>query len=103
MSIVYSDEEQKIVGEGTAAAALLDNPIFLTAIEAIRAQCAEAILTSLPADVQGREDAYSLSRALSAVTAELGALASAAEAVEAQAQANTEYDVQPEADDETDY
>jgi len=73
--LVLTDEEEKAVGEGEAAAALLDSPIFLTAIERVRAQCAEQILTSPPDAQKVRERLYNLSRGLSAVTEELHAIA----------------------------
>lgn len=87
---VLSQEEQDAVDEGETARLLLDNPAFLRAIEAVRAQCAEAILSSPPAASQQREDAYHLSRGLSAVTAELTALAARAEQVLAEAEIHTE-------------
>ncbi|WP_375272851.1 hypothetical protein [Sphingomonas sp.] len=89
-NLVLSADEQDIVEEGEAANLLLNNPLFLRAIEAVRAQCAEAILTSEPGAKQAREDAYNLSRGLSAVTAELAALAARAEQVLAEAEAQTE-------------
>lgn len=89
---VFTDEEQQAVDEGEAARSLLANPVFLTAIEAVRAQCAEGILTSEPPAREAREDAYNLSRALSAVTAELKALEARAEIILAQAEAQAEDD-----------
>ncbi len=94
VTLVLSDEEQEIVDQGDAARVLLDNPVFLKAIEAVRAQCAEAILTSDPAAKEAREDAYHLSRGLSAITVELDALAARAEQVLAQAEALSEDDHQ---------
>ena len=88
--VVLTDREQEIVEQGEAARFLLDNPLFLQAIEAIRAQCAEAILRSEPQAVQAREDAYHLSRGLSAVTAELTAISAAGEQLLATAEAQTE-------------
>jgi hypothetical protein len=95
-AIVLSDAEQQAVEEGEAARFLLDSPAFLTAIEAVRAECAEAILTSNPQDRQGREDAYNLSRGLSAVTVRLTDLAARAEGILAEAEANTEQPDQAE-------
>lgn len=88
--VVLTDQEHEIVEKGEAARFLLDNPLFLTAIEAVRAQCAEGILTSPPQAVQAREDAYNLSRGLSAITAELTAIAAAGEQLLATAEAQTE-------------
>lgn len=78
---LLSEEEERKVQEGQAAAALLDSPVFLLAIERVRAQCAESILTSPPEHSANRERLYHLSRGLSAVTEELTALAAAAEAI----------------------
>lgn len=89
-NIVLTAEEQDAVEQGEAASLLLDHPQFLRAIEAVRQQCAEAILTSEPAAKQAREDAYNLSRGLSAVTAELAALAAQGEQILAEAEAQTE-------------
>jgi hypothetical protein len=69
--IVLSDEEELIVEEGAAAQALLDNPAFLKVIERVRQQCADAILASKPEAAAEREQAYNLSRGLSAITEEL--------------------------------
>ncbi|WP_066764062.1 hypothetical protein [Sphingobium sp. CCH11-B1] len=88
--LVLTDEEQQAVDEGEAAGSLLANPVFLTAIEAVRAQCAEGILTSEPSAREAREDAYNLSRGLSAVTVELRALKARAETILAQAEAQAE-------------
>lgn len=88
-NLVLSDEEQRTIEEGEAARLLLDNPAFLTAIEAVRQQCAEAILTSAPQDLTVREGAYNLSRGLSAITAELTALAARAEQMLAEAESQT--------------
>jgi hypothetical protein len=74
--IVLSEEDERKVQEGTAAAALLDSPIFLLAIERVRSQCAEKILESAPEAQADRERLYNLSRGLSAVTEELLAIAS---------------------------
>ena len=74
--LVLTDEEERIIQEGEDAQSLLDAPVFLAAIERVRNQCAEAILTSAPDKRREREDAYNLSRGLSAVTAELVAMAS---------------------------
>lgn len=88
--VVLTDREQEIVEQGEAARFLLDNPLFLQAIETVRAQCAEAILTSPPADREAREDAYQLSRGLSAITAELTAISAAGEQLLATAEAQTD-------------
>jgi hypothetical protein len=88
--VLLSDEETQAVEEGEAARFLLDNPAFLRAIEKVRQDCAEAILTSPPENRRGREDAYHLSRGLSAITAELSALAAKAEQILAEAEAQTE-------------
>lgn len=89
-NLVLSDEDQETVDLGDASRVLLDNPSFLKAVEAIRAQCAEAILTSEPNAIEAREAAYTLSRGLSAVTAELALYQSRAESIIAQALAQTE-------------
>lgn len=77
--ILLSEEEERQVEEGIAAQCLLDNPAFLLAIERVRQQCAEAILTSSPAQTAEREQAYNLSRGLSAVTVELQTIAALGE------------------------
>lgn len=82
-SAVLSDEEQAAVDQGEAASFLLENPLFLAAVEAVRSDCAEAILRSLPAAKAEREDAYHLSRALSAVTVALQDLSARGEAISA--------------------
>lgn len=94
---VFTDEEQQALEEGEAARSLLDSPVFLQAIEAVRAQCAEAILTSDPAAKQAREDAYNLSRALSAVTVELETLQTRAETIQARVEALADEEHQPDA------
>lgn len=81
ISEVLTDEEQATVDEGEAASFLLENPLFLKAIEAIRRDCAEAILTSPPDATKGREETYHLARALSAITQELTGLSAAGEAI----------------------
>jgi len=95
---VFTDEEQQALDEGEAARHLLTSPLFLTAIEKVRKDCAEVILTSDPAASLIRESAYHLSRGLSAVTVELDALAARAEAILAQAETHT-LEVHPDADD----
>lgn len=82
--LVITDEEQAALEEGEAARFLLTQPLFLQAIETVREDCSEAILRSPPEAKQAREDAYNLSRALSAVTLALDALAARAEAITAQ-------------------
>lgn len=69
--LILSEEEEQQVQEGEAAGLLLDSPAFLLAVERIRAQCAEGILTSPPEAAAERERLYNLSRGLSAVTEEL--------------------------------
>lgn len=81
LSTVLSDEEQAAVDQGEAASFLLENPLFLAAIEAVRSDCAEAILGSAPSAQEAREDAYHLSRALSAVTVALADLSARGEAI----------------------
>lgn len=98
-NVVLSSEEQDIIEEGEAARFLLDNPMFLKAIEAVRARCAEAILTSDPTAREAREDAYNLSRGLSAITVELADLAARGEQILATAEAQTEDFVQDCPDD----
>jgi hypothetical protein len=68
---VLSDEDERIVEEGSEAQALLDNPMFIAVIERVRQQCADAILRSDPNQVAQREQSYNLSRGLSAITEEL--------------------------------
>lgn len=69
--LVLTEEEERQVQEGEAAATLLDTSAFLLAIERVRADCAEGILTSRPEQAPERERLYNLSRGLSAVTEEL--------------------------------
>jgi hypothetical protein len=69
--LILTEEEEREVQEGEAAGLLLDSPSFLLAIERIRRDCAEGILTSPPGQPQVREDLYNLSRGLSAVTEQL--------------------------------
>src|SRR3546814_20136434 len=69
--LILTEEEERAVEEGYAAQALLDNPVFLVAIERIRGECAEGILTSPPDHQAAREDLYNLSRGLTAVTQKL--------------------------------
>jgi hypothetical protein len=97
-NLVLSDEEQETVEQGEAASFLLANPLFLRAIDAVRAQCAEAILTSDPQAPQVRENIYNLSRGLSAVTAELANLAARGEQIVAMAEAQVEVDEQAQPD-----
>lgn len=92
-SYVLSDEEQEAVERGEAARFLLDDPQFLLAIESVRTECAETILTSAPLDKEAREDAYQLSRGLSAVTEALLKLAQLAESITAQAETTTDEDL----------
>lgn len=88
--VLLSEEEAVTVERGDQARSLLDSPAFLSVIEALRAECAENILTSLPDALAVREDAYTLSRGLSAITERLIILASEGEAILAQAEAETE-------------
>src|SRR3546814_15195143 len=69
--LILTEEEERAVEEGYAAQALLDKPVFLVAIESIRGECAEGILTSPPDHQAAREDLYNLSRGLTAVTQKL--------------------------------
>lgn len=102
--LVLTDEEEKAVEEGEAATALLDSPIFLTAIERVRAQCAEQILTSSPADTTVREHLYNLSRGLSAVTEELASIAALGQCtLDNATRPLATDDVQPQADADVDY
>ena len=87
--VVLSEDEAAIVERGAHATALLDHPSFLAAIDGIRAECAENILTSAPSATSVREDNYNLSRGLSAVTERLMALAAEGEATMARAEAET--------------
>lgn len=87
---LLSEEEERKVQEGQAAAALLDSPVFLLAIERVREQCAEGILTSRPEQSTERERLYNLSRGLSAVTEELLSLKAAAETTIENAKLSTE-------------
>ena len=88
--VLLSEEEAQAVQEGADAQFLLDSPGFLSAIEAVRRECAEAILTSPPNAVQAREEAYNLSRGLSAVTARLADLAARGESILALAETDTD-------------
>src|SRR3546814_13061195 len=72
--LILTEEEERAVEEGYAAQALLDNPVFLVAIERIRGECAEGILTSQPDHQAAREDLSNHSRGLTAVTQKLGEL-----------------------------
>lgn len=98
--LVLTEDEERQVEEGQAAAALLDSPAFLLAIERVRADCAEGILTSAPHQADERERLYNLSRGLSAVAEELVALAAQAEALIGNATRTTNDDVQAEAPDD---
>lgn len=80
-NIVLTAEEERQVTEGEAAASLLDSPAFLLAIERIRADCAEGILTSPPDAQTAREALYNLSRGLSAVTSQLATMAALATSI----------------------
>lgn len=72
--LVLTEEEEREVQEGEAAGLLLDSPAYILAVERIRAQCAEGILTSAPDEPGVRERLYNLSRGLTAVTEELIAM-----------------------------
>lgn len=91
--LLLSEEEERQVQEGEAASSLLDSPIYLLAIERVRRQCAEGILTSRPEQAADRERLYNLSRGLSAVTEELLAIA-------ALGQSTLDNATRPTADDE---
>ena len=73
--LILTEEEERQIEEGTAAQTLLDNPAFLLAVERVRQQCADEILRSAPEKQAEREQAYNLSRGVSAVTAELAIMA----------------------------
>ena len=93
--LVLTDEEQQKVDEGDAARALLDAPMFLTAIERLRHDASEKILSSAPDEIGKREEAYNLSRALSEVTRELLIVAAEGERIAATAQTITDEEQQP--------
>lgn len=78
---VLSDEEQAAVDKGEAASFLLDHPLFLEAIEAVRANAAEAILTSCPGETEVRESNYHLSRGLTEITVALMSLSAAGKGI----------------------
>lgn len=78
---VLSDVEQAVVDKGEAASFLLDHPLFLEAIEAVRSDAAEAILQSAPTDLNTRESNYHLSRGLTEVTVALMGLSAAGKAI----------------------
>jgi hypothetical protein len=88
--VLLNTEEAQAVQEGEAAARLLDDPAFLTAIEAVRRECAEGILQSTPAQGAERNDLYNLSRGLSAITEHLLNLSACGESILMQAEAITE-------------
>jgi hypothetical protein len=90
--LVLSEEEEREMEEGEAAASLLDSPIFLKAIEKIRDQCAEGILTSEPSKPDVREHLYNLSRGLSAVTEQLAIMAAKAQSIAENAALQTNQD-----------
>lgn len=69
--MILSPEEQAVMDRGEASRFLLSTPLFIEAIDAIRKECAEVILTSAPDAKERREDTYHLSRALTAVTMQL--------------------------------
>jgi hypothetical protein len=87
--ILLSEEQSEIVARGDQSRSLLDNPAFLAVIDGLRTECAEDILTSNPDDKEQREQAYTLSRGLTAITEKLLAAISKADAVLAVAEANT--------------
>lgn len=93
--LFLNEEDHRKVTEGEAAASLLESPAFLLAIERVRAQCAESILTSAPGDNAKREYLYNLSRGLSAVTEELLA-------IQAEGQATAENATRPTPDTDAD-
>lgn len=88
--VLLTEEQAETVERGDHARSLLDSPAFLDVIEMLRAECAEEILTSNPQDLQVRENAYTLSRGLSAITERLLIVVSEGEATLAQAEAETE-------------
>lgn len=88
--VLLTEEQAETVERGDHARSLLDSPAFLEVIELLRAECAEEILTSNPQDLRVRENAYTLSRGLSAITERLISIAGDGEAILAQAEAETE-------------
>lgn len=96
---LLTEDEERIMEEGTAAQTLLDDPAFLRAVERVRSQCAEGILTSRPEQGAIREQAYNLSRGLSAVTEELLTMAALGLTVLDNATRPTDDDVQAEEPD----
>lgn len=101
--VLLSNEEQDAVQEGADAQTLLDSPAFLSAIEAVRRECADEILASPPNAQAAREAAYHLSRGLSAVTQRLIDLAARGEAILALAETETEHVQAEEPDDAPSY
>lgn len=97
--VVLTDEEERIVAEGEQAAALLDSEMFITVIERVRQQCAEAILRSEPDKAAERELSYQLSRGLSAITEELLIMQAAGDTVLENATRPTADEVQDEGPD----
>ena len=94
--VLLSEDEAATVDRGDQARSLLDSPAYLDTVEALRSECSENILTSMPQDTATREDNYNLSRALSAVTERLIAIAAEGEAVLVRAEAETEQPEQTE-------
>lgn len=79
--MILTPEEQAVMDKGEAARFLLSDPLFIEAIDAIRKDCAEVILTSAPSAKEQREDTYHLSRALTAVTMQLQTYQAEAETI----------------------
>lgn len=103
---VLTEDEMRQIEEGEAASLLLDEPIFLLAIERVRNDCAKAILESRPDQVEERERLYNLSRGLSAVTEELIAISAAGKTITENALLNPQADedlVQDDPDQDVDY
>ena len=87
---LLDDGDTVAVEAGDAARFLVTHPAYLAAIEKLRTDCSEAILTSSPHEAKEREAAYNLSRALTALTAELLDCASIGETIALEAAANSE-------------
>lgn len=98
--LILSEEEEQKVQEGEAASSLIESPIFLLAIDRVRSQCAEGILSSRPEQAEERERLYNLSRGLSAVTEELLAIAALGQSTLDNA---TRPTAEPEVQDEPDF
>ncbi|API58515.1 hypothetical protein BSL82_03670 [Tardibacter chloracetimidivorans] len=101
--IVLTEEEEQEILEGQAASDLLDNPAFLLAIERVRGECSEGILTSPPDRRDAREDLYNLSRGLTAITEKLAQIAAVGASVLQNAALRTDESVQDDPDSLDDF